>query len=141
MKKFLLFIGSLLCMTTILYGQTLHVSSFLGYPLTVGDVMLSDGSIWHANQLISDNIIVTGIKETVKQDILIYPNPVRDYFKIESEETIKIVEIIDSSGRILLRQQVNTGKIEISFENYSSGNYLLYITTNNEKITRKIIKL
>ena len=59
MKRFLVFIGSILWFVTALHGQTLNrdalnVSSVFGYPLSVGNATAGDNT-WYFNQLTPDN--------------------------------------------------------------------------------------
>ena len=60
MKRFLVFIGSILWLITALYGQqqnrdAMNVSSIFGYPLSVGNATIGNNT-WHANQLLPDNL-------------------------------------------------------------------------------------
>lgn len=75
-----------------------------------------------------------------KQDlVIIYPNPVNDGFIyiVSEENTQKILQIYDASGRRVIDKSVETEPIDIS--SFQSGVYIVKITINGNVITRKLI--
>ncbi|MGI6409663.1 MAG: PKD domain-containing protein [Bacteroidales bacterium] len=82
--------------------------------------------------------VVTGIANNIKNNISIYPNPTNGNFKIEAEENIISIEITDVSGKVCLQQNVNSKFFEVS-ENFSSGVYLVKISTLNEINLQKLV--
>jgi PKD repeat protein len=82
--------------------------------------------------------VVTGIANNIKNNISIYPNPSNGNFKIEAEENIISIEITDVSGKVCLQQNVNSKFFEVS-ENFSSGVYLVKISTLNEINLQKLV--
>lgn len=80
----------------------------------------------------------SGIKETIFQDISIYPNPATTEIKIDLPYVNNFTsEIIDPNGKTLLRTQ-NQNTINIS--NLKSGIYFLRLISGNYAYTQKIIK-
>lgn len=71
----------------------------------------------------------------------IYPNPAQEHITIESNEhqKIKYIHLLDVNGKIIKTVTENFEKVNIS--NLSSGNYILYIKTENHNVSKKIIKL
>lgn len=72
-------------------------------------------------------------------NIEIYPNPVTSAFSIKAENlSIKYVEVVDLLGNIMLK----TSDIsrEINIKHLSDGLYFIRIHTNNDIISKKIIK-
>lgn len=55
--------------------------------------------------------------------VKIYPNPVSDVLKINSDKDFKDYEIIDGSGNVILKKQLLSKEISIS--HLVSGNYFL----------------
>lgn len=81
-----------------------------------------------------------GTQETMQYDnrIQVYPNPVKDNFRINNPEKLKInsVEIIDTSGKLI---KTLKGSEEYNVSDLPKGNYILKI--QNEGGHTKITKL
>lgn len=76
------------------------------------------------------------VNDLEKNQFKIYPNPVKEYFTIDTNDQIEQVEIYSTSGKLL--KTVKSKKINIS--DLAKGNYLVKIKTDKEIITQKIIK-
>jgi hypothetical protein len=81
--------------------------------------------------------------ETVENDgVYIYPNPTGGQLIIDNGElTIENVEILDLMGKSVYsstRPLVHSSTIDIS--DLPTGTYFIHIQTENEVITRKIVK-
>jgi len=82
-----------------------------------------------------------GTQETVQYDnrIQVYPNPVRDSFRINNPDKIKIstVEVIDASGKLV---RTLKGSEEYNASDLPKGNYILKIKNDggHTKITKLI---
>ncbi len=80
------------------------------------------------------------VQETLGSKIKIFPVPVKESVNIISKDEIHLVEIYDSSGRIIYKKILNAAKeAHVDFK-ATEGIYYLKIKTNKETITRKIIK-
>lgn len=83
----------------------------------------------------------TGINNMQNVNLNVYPNPVNDILKINSEETIMTIELTNILGKVLLHKHVNERSTEMYMGSYQSGYYLLHIVTKNGKeIVSKIVK-
>lgn len=85
----------------------------------------------------STNCNYLNTKEVSKDDIIIYPNPVKDFLNIQIDNTIKKVEIFSMTGK-LLKTTINN---KIAVSNLPEGNYIVVITTDKDIISEKFIKL
>ena len=77
----------------------------------------------------------------VKQDqVVIYPNPVKEVLNIDLKAQNGKVKIFDLSGKVIKTAEVNkSGSIDVS--KLMKGMYIVEITTDgNTKVTKKIIK-
>lgn len=75
--------------------------------------------------------------------LMIYPNPVSDYFKIEAKEQIKSVDVFDLQGRLIKSFNHSGRTLDNNFdiETLNSGVYLVSIELSSGKIIqKKIIK-
>ncbi|GAB6012433.1 T9SS type A sorting domain-containing protein [Viscerimonas tarda] len=87
---------------------------------------------------ISDTI--TGIqKEVVRNEILIYPNPVSEVLYVETLNPVNGIELYNTTGQIVKRDSQETTRYEISVGELPPGVYVLRTTTaSGKKITSKV---
>jgi len=80
----------------------------------------------------------------------IYPNPFQQTTKIEYnllKEEIVTISIFDIKGNEIIKlkgrdkHKTGTYSIDLNLSNYPSGTYIVMISTSEEKISKKIIKL
>lgn len=73
-----------------------------------------------------------------KSQIILTPNPVKDFLTLENKNGISSVKIFDASGKLLFnRNGEHTKSLKINMQNFSAGIYLIKV---NEEKTFKIIK-
>ena len=80
-----------------------------------------------------------GIDNLLLPETKVYPNPVVDKVRIDSEDAVLSIELYTLYGSLIKKEP---GKSEFSFENVPSGMYLLKIihgsgTTTTHKLTKK----
>jgi len=84
----------------------------------------------------------TGINSRTSElnNLTVYPNPVRKNLFIESENSIKEVNLLDLFGRLLYSgtQAGENKSAELNFSNYPSGTYFLRIHTKKGIQSRRI---
>ncbi len=90
------------------------------------------------------SLTATGIDEINNSDVLIYPNPAGDEFKVSSLEfkvSRAFVELYDLNGRKRLEKQIPKGSEEITVDvsNLQNGLYFCRIQTENGSATKKLI--
>lgn len=77
----------------------------------------------------------------VPDNITTYPNPVHSYLNINSDASIKMIEVCNILGVSLFNTYMEGKEIKIDFSNLPSDLYLLKLVKyNNEVIVKKIIK-
>lgn len=96
---------------------------------------------------VSSDLVCQGIFEKVinLNAISVYPNPVMDWLTVNlGVSGLKNVgvKISDLSGRLIYnkRESGEEGLLKINFSPFTTGMYVLQITTDNEKQTYKILK-
>lgn len=82
------------------------------------------------------NLSTTNIN--LENEILFYPNPIKDFLNFKTEHNITKVEVYDIAGRILSSNSVRENKIDLS--ELKTGNYILKLFTEKGIINSKIIK-
>ncbi|MEO6304787.1 MAG: T9SS type A sorting domain-containing protein, partial [Bacteroidia bacterium] len=81
-----------------------------------------------------------GIKENKKEDLVsIYPNPNSGIINITSLINIKILEVYSSKGELLIKENLNANKHQLTFDQFANGIY--YIKTINAFNASKYQKL
>ncbi len=86
----------------------------------------------------------TGIKDTKSSLVFsMYPNPVTGgALHIQSPaEPIKLISVYDLTGRLLIRQQVESGKREVVFSlgELPAGTYILNVSGDKSQGSKKIV--
>ena len=71
-------------------------------------------------------------------DINVYPNPSINEIKISSEEIITAYKIFNSTGKLVLSQEVRGNKMSINTSEFSSGTYYLLLKSNSKTSSQKI---
>ncbi len=77
-----------------------------------------------------------------ENDIVLYPNPVKDVFTVRSpKQNITSYEIVDISGKLITKQHVSFPKNSLVFDvaGYEKGMYLINIFSYDKKIAVKKI--
>jgi hypothetical protein len=108
------------------YGSRMIFAGFLGdYSLMTGAHIVID--------------YTTGIIEETLPNINIYPNPSKDWIKIDGITELSDVQIFDVTGKLVLQQEYQVDdRIDIS--NLTVGMYILNIRNSEGVSSKKIIK-
>lgn len=101
--------------------------------------VILNSSDYSANDV--DNNVLSSVNDNADNNFNVYPNPVTDVLTVSCENAKKL-EIIDYSGKIMIRKNVDDqNSIEFDVSELNDGFYLLRVTLiNNKVINRKIIK-
>ncbi len=88
---------------------------------------------------------VTSIKKNAVsgQDILIFPNPAKDYLKIQNQQnSIFNYELVNINGQILKKGTIEERELTINISDFKSGSYLFKLVRNKNVLqTQKILKI
>ncbi|MCL2074311.1 MAG: T9SS type A sorting domain-containing protein [Marinilabiliaceae bacterium] len=95
------------------------------------------------DSVFSNNVVVTiddvGINFEKNDEIVIYPNPTSGKFSVFSFQfSVENIEIFDIAGRLVFTPNPIEGAFDIT--HLPNGIYFVRIKTDNEIITKKIIK-
>lgn len=71
------------------------------------------------------------------ENISVYPNPSQDYFQVKSKENVLALELTNSLGQSILKNEKAT---QLKVHNIPAGNYFLKVKTIKEEKTFKVIK-
>jgi hypothetical protein len=88
--------------------------------------------------------ILTSIKNTVNNNISVFPNPANDFISINGKELsgISLINVFDVVGKNVLSVQVNNSQpqVLIPINKLSNGTYILNIENNGTRKFAKFIK-
>ncbi|KAA9340054.1 PKD domain-containing protein [Adhaeribacter soli] len=73
-------------------------------------------------------------------NIKIYPNPAKDYLRVEVPETEKVTEVqlINTIGQVVARQKPAAGQVRLTLNQAAGGIYFVKIINAEGSITRKV---
>jgi hypothetical protein len=80
----------------------------------------------------------TGISETQKTQITLYPNPAEDILYIESPHNIELIQVYDLQGRLILTDEL-IGRTSIDITNIKCGVYLIELYQLNKIVSHQKI--
>lgn len=72
-------------------------------------------------------------------NIVIYPNPAREYIKIESEKNIESYTITNSLGKILQNGIIHSKSFMVNLQSFDSGIYFLRLNGEKRTFVQSII--
>lgn len=86
---------------------------------------------------------ITRIQYLNNQKPIVYPNPFNDKISIEAKTDFKMIEIYDLNGKShFIKTLTQENKTEIiDLKNLEKGIYILKLKTEEQNITKKIIKI
>lgn len=73
-------------------------------------------------------------------EILVYPNPSREYFNIQLSESLNAqILVYDMQGKIVMEKELHDGLIHIGTEAFESGIYTLRVLVNDQVFNERLI--
>jgi len=94
---------------------------------------------WKANF----SCVVLAVEDINTKDnaVNIYPNPARNIITISSKDALKSFKIYDEAGRLIKSESSLKGnKHDVTISSMQTGNYVVTVETEKQKITKKLIK-
>jgi len=83
---------------------------------------------------------VTNIQKFQKFTAQIFPNPSSDFLNISSELNIDLIEIFSLNGNKVFSKSVSSNQTTINISEFSNGNYLIVIKSENNSFSKFITK-
>jgi hypothetical protein len=126
-------------------GATVTVTNSTGAPktsgfLAVGDLLVvtsSDGQ----KEVTYDIDVFVSNKNTLDNDVIVYPNPSRGQFNISGLKAGNRIHVTNIVGATILDQKATAEKAVISLDNERNGFYFITVSDGNNVIARhKVVK-
>jgi N-acetylneuraminic acid mutarotase len=86
---------------------------------------------WKASEILG----LDGTNEL--EHVRIYPNPLKNFMVVQSEQMIQRIEIHDLSGKVLVMQTINSNQIEIPIE-LENGFYIVKLIAEGVKYSERM---
>ena len=88
----------------------------------------------------SNNPLIFSIDDTLFDKLIIYPNPVNEFLKINAKETINSVVISNVLGQVIYSAHVDALGATVDMSGFSKGTYFVKVQVGDDTITKKFIK-
>jgi len=79
------------------------------------------------------------VKNIDNHNVLIYPNPAKDYINISLKSEIGLLKILDISGKLIIKKQINSSETSINISNLKSGIYFIEMSSGKNDLIIKLI--
>lgn len=94
---------------------------------------------WKAN--FSCSVLAVEDVNTKDNLVSIYPNPAKNMITVSSKEVLKSFKIFDEAGRLVkYGSSLKGSRIDINISSMKTGNYVVTVETEKQKVTKKLIK-
>lgn len=92
-------------------------------------------------QLLEETLDISPNPSVFNADVKLYPNPAKDYFIINGmgNGKNKNITITDMLGKNFMKTVVNTDQFKVDTSSLQSGLYIVTISTEGNRISKKII--
>lgn len=108
------------------------------YDVYVKSICDTEGELVGPHKFTTDAILGNG--EIVKNNVTLYPNPVKGNLTIKADDFIGTVVVYNIYGQKITEQLFDTYTATIDFASFSSGIYLVKVASGSKEKTFKIIK-
>ncbi len=89
--------------------------------------------------IIHTGIDLTDHPSTNEPTLMIFPNPVRDFLTIESDQPIRYLRILNSTGNLIWHLTGQPTQLDVT--NWISGWYIIQVYADNAVTSKKILKI
>jgi len=90
------------------------------------------------------NVNNTTVEFVETMDLIIYPNPFKDFVKIKFSKPTMYpiqIEVFDVRGRLVLNQEFEpSGQITVSMDRLEDASYIIRISSGSSEFLKKLIK-
>ncbi len=84
--------------------------------------------------------MTSNVEDKPLKRINVYPNPFRDFLKIDPVDSIQKIEVFDINGNMLLYKKGISNNQEIDFSNFGKGIYFIKIITIDSISIERVLK-
>lgn len=86
------------------------------------------------------DLVFTNVEELEAAAFVFYPNPADAFVRVESQESMNTIEVLDMTGRLVLSQRnINATSVELNTQALSAGLYSIRVLSGSRLSTSSII--
>lgn len=100
----------------------------------------SAGDITNRFEIVYKEESVLGVDESASKDRIVVYKDAKDFVVKSTDENISEISIFDTSGRLVKVVKGNEREVRFTIDTFADGMYLLNIKTENQVVSRRIIK-
>ena len=104
----------------------------------VTEITGNDNSCSSIDAILEADCDLSSVESTVSEELIMYPNPTRDFLFSELFKNELEVSVLDISGRLVFQSRVDNGRLDMS--NLSVGCYLVSIHSKDNNFNVVIVK-
>ncbi len=82
-----------------------------------------------------------GVDELSRQDVKLFPNPAQDQLQLSYSTPIQQVDIFNAEGELIFSETPDNEEASLQISQFPAGIYIVRITSGDQIITRKFVKL
>ncbi|MFT7072292.1 M14 family zinc carboxypeptidase [Patiriisocius sp. Uisw_017] len=125
--------------------EEIDLSDYLGETVLARFIIRSDGFLRQDGFYFDDltfNIVegILEVEDTAVANFNIFPNPVQDKLTINTNLSNYSIEIFTMHGQRVLQQESSTKNIQVDYSRFTTGLYIMKLTSGALSETFKIIK-
>ncbi|MEA3478084.1 MAG: T9SS type A sorting domain-containing protein [Bacteroidota bacterium] len=116
---------------------------YLWHPAIAGELKVGVSALYEDCESYQADTIVSvtvGIHEYLKDELMIYPNPTKDYITIQGTNKFREIRQFNKLGELVYRQQVAGTKTTVNTSHLGAGIYVVQVVMESgDTISRKVI--
>lgn len=118
-----------------------NVTIYAAMNVTNSNGGTSGDEVYTTTLAVSEAVATSVDEEVLSGDLLtVYPNPAINDLNIKSVEKIKHVTLFNMEGKIISSMNAVDRNLTLDISDLNSGIYFVKVATENETITKKVIK-
>ncbi len=82
-----------------------------------------------------------GVESHARQDVKLFPNPAQDQLQLSYFTPIQQVDIFNAEGELVFSETPDNEEASLQISQFPAGIYIVRITSGDQIITRKFVKL
>ncbi|MDR9487954.1 T9SS type A sorting domain-containing protein [Salibacter sp.] len=75
-----------------------------------------------------------------REELRLYPNPVGQNLRIDAENEVNLVEVMDITGKLVLTVRPDSKFVTIETADWNNGLYLVKVSLDDHEVIRKVVK-
>ncbi len=88
---------------------------------------------------LSEPVNFVGTEELANASVSVFPNPVSNSLSFQADQPVEEIEVIDFSGRVVVREAPQTSFGALDVTDLARGSYMVHLRTSERSVTKRIL--